>query len=106
MLDFASITSIGMADEIIGKGQLVKKLLLPEELGGKYVPENTIFLPPHIEKIKDTSTRDLISSVYKGLTEVSVIPEYKGESFVPCRIFITAARPGAPPEYELEIGIW
>lgn len=106
MLDFALITSVDMAEYIVAKGQLVKKLLLPEELGGKYVPENTVFLPPHIEKIKDSSTRDLISSVYRGLTEVSIVPGYKGESFIPNRIFITAAHPGAPPEYELEIEIW
>ena len=106
MLDFELIISADIAEDIAAKGQLVKKLLLPEELGGKYVPENAVFLPPHIEKIKDSSTRDLISSVYRGLTEVSIVPEYKGESFVPSRIFITAARPGAPPEYELEIGIW
>jgi len=40
------------------------------------------------------------------MSNVAVVPEYRGTSFVPTRITITAAHSGMPPEYKLEIGIW
>lgn len=105
MLDFSSITSLKMAEHASKDARLLKTLLIPEELGGRDLPENVVFIPPGAKEAKDRATLDLIGA-RMGVTEITVVPEYRDASFVPSRIFITAARPGAPPEYELEIGIW
>jgi len=106
MLDFSSVTSLKMAEHASKDALLLKTLLIPEGLGGRDLPENVVFIPPGAKEAKDRATLDLIGAVRMGVTEITVVPEYRDASFVPSRIFITAARPGAPPEYELEIGIW
>lgn len=106
MSDFSSIVSMRAVEEASQKAQLMKTLLLPAELGGRDVPENVVFIPPHAKEIKENSTNELLSAVRQGMTEVAVFPEYRGTSFVPSKIIISAARSGMRPEYELEIRIW
>lgn len=106
MVDFSSINSLDAALRLCETDRLVKTLLLPVELGGQNIPENVVFIPPNLIEAKDSATAELIDAVHAGMIEVAIIPEYRGASFVPHKILITAAYPGKSPEYELEIGIW
>jgi hypothetical protein len=106
MPDYSSISSHAAAQQASESGQLVKILLLPAELGGSDIARNVVFVPPTIAKIKQSSDLELFAAIREGLSEVSVVPEYRGASFVPSRIKMTAARPNATPEFELVIVVW
>jgi hypothetical protein len=106
MSDFSSITSLEAAEDASREGSLVKVLLFPAELGGQDRPENLVYIPPHVWEIKSNSTEDLLSAVRGGMNDVAIVPEYRGTSFVPTKITITAASSGMAPGYKLEIGIW
>jgi len=61
--------------------------LFPPELGGQEIPENITFVPLGIPEIKQQITETLIRFFQEGLlNRLSVTPEYKGKSFVPCKI--------------------
>lgn len=94
------------AENACNEGFLIKTLLLPEGLGGRDCPENVVYIPPHAWEIKDNSTVELLNAVGKGMVDVAVVPTYRGMSFVPTQITITAAHPGMPLGYMLEIEIW
>lgn len=106
MADYSSIVSSRAAEEACQQGLLVKTLLLPSELGGQDRPENVVFIPPHVLEIKSNATAELLAAIRSGMNDVAVTPEYRGMSFVPTMIRISAANSGMPPGYELEIGIW
>jgi hypothetical protein len=106
MIEFSSIASLKDAEDACRRGHLTKALLLPSELGGQDRPENVVYIPPHISEIKKDSTAELLSAVRGGMNDVAVVPEYRGVSFVPAKITITAAIPGMPPGYKREIRIW
>jgi hypothetical protein len=106
MLDFSSITSLKAAEDACRDGRLMKMLLLPAELGGQDLPENVLYVPPVACEMKNESTAELLDAVRGGMREVAVVPEYRGTSFVPTKITITAAQSGVPHQYKLEIRIW
>jgi hypothetical protein len=101
-----NVRTLANAEQACSDGLLRKVLLLPVELGGSEVSENIVFVPDHAAAIKEEATSALVSAVRQGMVEVSVVPEYRGTSFVPTRIVMTAARIGQSPEYVREIGIW
>jgi hypothetical protein len=106
MPDFSCITSVKAAEDACRKGHLTKALLFPAELGGQDRPDNVVYIPPHVWEIKSNSIAGLLIAVRGGMSDVAVVPEYRGTSFVPTKITITAANSGMPPGYKLEIGIW
>jgi len=106
MPDFSSITSVTAAEDACRQGHLTKALVFPAELGGQDRPDNVVYIPPLVWEVKNNSIAGLVSAVRGGMSNVAVVPEYRGTSFVPTRITITAAHSGMPPEYKLEIGIW
>lgn len=87
-------------------GTLRAALLLPQELGGEATPLNIVYLPAYAIDAQFAGLAGLFAAVKRGLTEVGIIPEYCGSSFVPSRIMITAAEPGKAPEYRFENMIW
>ena|SRR6266571_4492332 len=106
MPDFSSITSMKAVEDACREGRLMKTLLLPAELGGRDLPENVVYLPPAAWEMKENSTPELLGWVRGGMRDVAVVPEYRGTSFVPTKIIITAAGSKSPNPCELEIRIW
>lgn len=106
MRNFDSIQSLSDAEQACHKGLLRKVLLLPVELGGTDMPENVVFVPDHAAAIKDDITLELLVAVQRGMINVSIVPEYRGNSFVPTRIIISAARDGGQSGLVREIAIW
>ncbi len=105
-MDYATITTLGQAEAACREGHLVKALLLPAELGGEDVPQNRTFLPPQASDAKAGTTVELINAVQIGMSAVSIVPEYRGDSFVPSRLVITAARPGSAPGLSRDLRVW
>lgn len=106
MTDYSSISSPSAATKAADDGELVRVFLLPAELGGRDVAQNVVFVPPQIREVKERSTIELLAAIRAGLTEIEVVPSYRGNSFVPDSITITASRPDAEPELRLVIGVW
>jgi len=80
---------------------------LPTELGGREVPENTVYISDRAWRIKENSTTELLALVGRGeASEISVIPEYRGNSFVPSILIVTAGKKEVPPIYHIDIHVW
>jgi len=106
VLEFSSITSFKAAEDACREGRLMKTLLFPAELGGRDIPENVVYVPPEAWEMKSDATAELVDAVRGGMCDVAVVPEYRGRSFVPVKIAITAAHSGLSHPYRLEIRIW
>lgn len=106
MADYSSISSVAAAERAFDNGSLEKILLLPVDLGGGYVAENIVYIPEFAAEVKNGSNAALLAAVRKGMSEVTVVPHYRGESFVPASISVSAARPGMPPGYTFEVTVW
>ena len=104
--NFSSIASLEDAQDACQSGILTKMLLLPIEFGGEDIPENLVYVPPGVSKRMKESVDFLMDSVRSGLSEIEVRPEYRGLSFVPIKIRLTARCPGSALQKELEIPIW
>ena len=105
MLDFASIVSTRDAEEARKLGALERVLLFPEVLGGQAVPEDVVYLTPPAAETKDSANAELIEAIRAGMSDINIVPEYRGSSFVPTKIRITAY-PGRLPAFERVIEIW
>jgi hypothetical protein len=106
MTDFSLIISSIAAENACSDGRLIKVLLFPIELGGQDQVDNVVYIPPHAWDIKRQSTAELLVAVREGMTDVAVVPEYRGSSFVPTTLKVSATKPGLSMGYELEIKIW
>lgn len=81
--------------------------LFPVELGGEAIPQNVVYVTRQAAEEKERTTKDLIALVQAGtVNKASVVPEYRGDSFVPARIFVTAWRDGEPVHCEMKIDVW
>lgn len=106
MTAWDTVTSQTAAEALCRDGQLIRTLLLPQELGGEDTQENVVFLPPAARDAKDRTTAELIGLFRQGVAEqVSIIPEYRGESFVPARVLVSAWK-AERAAYEKPIEIW
>lgn len=106
-LDFSHVDSREKAEAMAEKGELFRILLFPAEFGGQHVPPNTVYVPAGIPEIKDRITQTLITYVQDGLIDnLTVSPEYKGNSFVPSRIVMETSHSGKPGQFNPIIEIW
>jgi len=106
-MDCAAITSLQAAEGCARDGYLVKTYLFPVELGGEAIPQNVIYLTKQAAEEKARTTQELIALVQAGtVNKASVVPEYRGDSFIPAKIFVTAWRDGEPVHREMTIEVW
>ena len=106
MREYSYISSLARAEISCKEGHLKKAFLLPTEFGGEVVPENIVYLPPDAWDMKNQTTAELHDAIASGMSDIQILPEYLGASFVPAKLIVTAARPGHAPEYRNEIWIW
>jgi hypothetical protein len=106
-LDFSHVTSNAMVGRLFAQGKLQKLLLLPAEFGGEDVPQNVVYVPPGILPVKDELTGTLVRFAKEGLiNKLQVVPEYRGDSFVPCKIRIKAWHSDKQGGFEPSIDVW
>lgn len=102
----AAITSREAAEAAWRAGKLARIHLFPIELGGEDRPENVVYVPRWVTEQKDLTTRTVATLVRQGMAEkLEVKPVYKGASFVPSKLLITASK-GGETRFSGDIEIW
>lgn len=106
-LDFSNVTSDAIAVQLSEQGKLEKLWMVPATLGGEDDPRNVVYVPPAASALKGQFTETLVRCVQTGLiNKLEVVPEYRGNSFVPCKIRIKAWHADKPGGFEAAIDIW
>jgi hypothetical protein len=106
-LDFSNVTSNAIAVQLSEQGTLERLLMMPATLGGVDNPRNVVYVPPDASALHRQFTDTLIRSIQAGLiNKMEVVPEYRGNSFVPCKIGIKAWHTDKPGGFEAAIDIW
>jgi hypothetical protein len=103
--DFSQVKSVKQAEDLVRRGEVERLLLLPQEFGGKDVPENVVYVPAAIRLLKEQIDRDVIRPLIaeRKITRYRALPEYQGDSFIPIAIKLEAWDPGA---FTNAINIW
>jgi hypothetical protein len=107
MAAWDQVRSREAAEALRLQGVLEPVLLVPAELGGEVSAANVVLLPPEARRAKDATTAELLD-VFRGgrADQLSVTPDYRGDSLVPAGLMVTAWREGSAPAYERRIGVW
>jgi hypothetical protein len=93
--DFSSVDSKAKVLALANEGKLEKVHLFPLEVGGQDIEPNIVYLPVGFRDIKRKLDGTILRMAQDGLiSDLKVIPEYKGNSFVPARIVIKCRVPG------------
>lgn len=105
-IDFEKIDSIIKAKEEYKKGNLEILYLMSPMFGGVEDDSNILYVPNGINKIKegyDNIIADLLEQ--NKVQSYKCEPEYKGNSFIPCKITITSGKDGQDV-FKETINIW
>lgn len=97
MPDFSAVDSLEKAQALVNDGKLERLYLFPLEFSGKDIPQNVLYVPIGIAAVKgriDSMVQDLVNQ--GQVSSYAATPEYKGNSFVPSKIKITALHPKKP----------
>jgi hypothetical protein len=105
--DFSEVGSIRAAQRLVAKGELVRVLLFPSELGGQNDRENVGYVTPAAAKER-LHVIELIAAkvASEGYDKMTVTPDYRGESIVPTRITMEARHSTSRGTFERTIEIW
>jgi hypothetical protein len=103
--DFSDIDSQAKAQAAFRAGRVERCLLLPAKLGGADIPQNMVYVPMGIARIKAGIDDNVITPlVAQGkVTQYTATPEYQGNSFIPIAIQVIASSPG---NFTTTINIW
>lgn len=103
--DFSDVDSLAKAKGLYRKGKLEKLFCMPLDFGGQDVPENVLYVPLGVAKVKDRIDATMIRPLIEAgkVTKYTAEPEYQGDSFIPIAVKITASEPG---EFTTTINIW
>jgi hypothetical protein len=105
--DFSTIKSRADAEGLVRDGKLVRVLLFPAELGGEDRPENIVYVPPAARDAQRLIVGTLVRFAGDGVIDnLSVDPEYRGDSFVPARILYRASSSKSGGRLEPVIEVW
>ncbi len=106
MPNFEEIDSNEKAMEYVKKGVLYPLYLMPLRFNGVDSIENTLFVPKVAVELKDRAD-DMVENLLRQgkVTGYSCTPEYKGKSFVPCKLTVEANMKGESVLKET-INIW
>jgi len=105
--DYSAVDSEEKAKALHREGKLELLYLFPLEFGGTQVPQNTLYVPIGIAAIKqqiDAMIRDLVAA--GAVQEYRAVPEYRGDSFIPSKIKISASHPEKRGGVNPTIDIW
>ena len=105
-INFEEIDSIAKAKEEYKKGHLEILYLISPMFGVAEDESNILYVPIGINKIKeeyDNIIADLLEQ--NKVQSYRCDPEYKGSSFIPCKITITSGKDGQDV-FKETINIW
>lgn len=100
--DFSVVDTQAKAKALAKQGTLEPLYLLPPEFGGPQSPQNTLYVPVGVARIKQGIDLNQIMPLIEQGEEIEydVQPEYQGESVVPIALTVNAGRINAT------INIW
>ena len=105
--DFAQVTNLEQARELAAKGQLAKLLLFPAEFGGQDAVMNIVYVPPRSVRQRTAHIQMLRAWVQEGVVNsLDIRPEYKGTSFVPSRVHMSASHTESGEQRVLTLEVW
>jgi len=105
--DFSEVKSLAAAEALAAQGKLVKILLFPAEFGGEDIPQNVVYVTHAAADAREIMLGTLMRLVREGVVnKLDVKPEYRGTSFVPIRILITARHRTGPGSFVPVIEVW
>lgn len=91
-LDFTDIDSMEKVKLLSEKGKLVPVYLMALRFGGVEDDSNAVYAPAVVAELKDRYDDMVENSLEQGkVKSYSATPQYKGKSFVPSSITITAS---------------
>ena len=106
---FAAIDSLGKAHLMMDKGMLEPLFLKPERFGGTQTPDNRVYVPIGIGRIKEKHDAEITKLAEETPDLVyACLPKFKGMSRVPYELLITATTPEPEKKvaYSETIQIW
>lgn len=105
-VDFSAIDAHEKVEEAAQKGILHPLYLMPLRFNGAESPDNRLFVPRAAVELKDRYDDMVEDLLVQGkVSGYSCTPVYKGKSFVPSKITITASKDGRPVFTET-IEVW
>lgn len=105
--DLSKVTSRSAAKALATKGVLTKILFFPAELGGEDVKENVGYITLEASADRERIIAKLSKLRSEGrIDNLTVVPEYKGLSFVPSKIVFRTALGQKPGTFNPIIVIW
>ena len=102
--DYSHIDSHEKAQQLCARKELVKLHLMPLDWGGEDVALNVIYVPEFVLEQKariDGMIEELLAAGHN--LNYSAAPEYKGQSFIACRLVIKVS---GDRNMEASIDIW
>ena len=106
---FAAIDSLGKAHLMVDKGMLEALYLKPIRFGGDEIPDNRVYVPIGIGKIKEKHDLE-IEKLMETQTDLTYacLPKYRGSSRIPYELLIRAMTPEPEKKevYSEAISIW
>lgn len=94
-VDFEEIDSAAKAKEECKRGNLEILYLMSPMFGGTEDESNILYVPVGINKIKEGYDNTIAYLLEQGkVKSYNCTPEYRGKSFVPCKITITSGKDG------------
>jgi len=106
-VDFSGVTSFEKAEVLAAQGHLEKIYLFPLEFGGQDIRPNLCFVPAGFRRAKAEADDKVLRLIQEGrVSQYRASPEYKGNSFVPARIVITASNDDGTGLFSSTIEVW
>jgi hypothetical protein len=107
MAAWENVRSREVAEAMRLDGSLEPVLLMPAELGGTLDVANVVLVPPAARAERDRVVSQLLEVFRSGAADqLSVSPEYRGDSFVPASLVVAAWRQGLAPAFQHRIEVW
>ena len=102
--DFSKIDSNKKVVELFKKGQLTEIHLMPLEFGGEDSPMNILYAPEFTKVFKQRFDKMIEELLIDGKElNYSIVPEYKGKSFIPSKLKISVT---GDSEFFETINVW
>lgn len=105
--DFTTVMSVRSAAQRARRGELVRILIFPAELGGEDVAENVVFVTPAAAAARDRMIAAIHRLIRRNIvSQMEVTPEFRGDSVVPVRMRFHAWHPAGAGTFDRTLEIW
>lgn len=104
VIDFSTIDNNQKAVALYEQNKVSKIHLMPLRFGGEDIPQNTLYVPHFVLELKNRYDNLIEELIREGKQlSYSAAPAYKGQSFIPSSITITAS---GDADFSETIEIW